>query len=103
MKKHIIILTFTIILCTISIIYNLKKIKPTSVTTKEITESFNYQYTIKDYKGRIAIFKYGKELPLEIYEIYTDTLPITDSMKIQEGINFRDEKELQKAIEDYIS
>ena len=60
MKKHIIILTFTIILCTISIIYNLKKIKPTSVTTKEVTESFNYQYTIKDYKGRIAIFKYGK-------------------------------------------
>lgn len=101
MKRHVIILTFTIILCTISIIYNLSKIKPTSATTKEITEATKYQYTIKDYKGRIAVFKYGKEIPLEIYEIYTDTLPLTDSTKIREGINIRDETELQKAIEDY--
>lgn len=101
MKRHVIILTFTIILCTISIIYNLSKFKSTSATTKEITEAINYRYTIKDYKGRVAVFKYGKEIPLEIYEIYTDTLPSTDSMKIREGIHISDETELQKAIEDY--
>ncbi len=101
MKKHILIISLITILCTISIIYNLNKIKATSATTKEITESYSYQYTVKDYKGRIAIFKYGKELPLEIFEIYTDSLPKTDSNKIYQGINITDEKELQKIIEDY--
>ena len=102
MKKHIIVITVIIILCTISIISSFLKIKPISATTKEITESSNYEYTIKDYKGRIAIFKYGKELPLEIFDIYTDSLPKTDSMRIEEGIDITDEKELQKIIEDYI-
>ncbi len=102
MKKHVILITVIIILCTISIIYSISKFNPSSATTKEITEVNHYKYTIKDYKGRIAIFKYGKDLPLEIFDIYTDSLPKTDSTKIQEGINISDEKELQKAIEDFI-
>ncbi len=103
MKKHFVIITLIVILCTISVLYNLNKIKTTVTATREITESYNYQYTIKDYKGRIAVFKYGKELPLEIYEIYTDSLPKSDSNKIHSGINITDEKELEKMIEDYIS
>lgn len=102
MKKHVILITIIIILCTISVLYNIFKIKQTSAATKEITETANYEYTVKDYKGRIAIFKYGKELPLEIFDIYTDSLPKTDSLRIQKGVNITDEKELQKTIEEYI-
>lgn len=101
MKKHVILITIIIILCTISVIYNIFKIKQTSVATKEITENANYEYTVKDYKGRIAIFKYGKELPLEIFDIYTESLPKIDSTRIKEGINIADENELQKIIEEY--
>lgn len=101
MKKHVILITIIIILCTISVLYNIFKIKQTSVATKEITENANYEYTVKDYKGRIAIFKYGKELPLEIFDIYTESLPKIDSIRIKEGINIADENELQKIIEEY--
>lgn len=102
MKKHVILITIIIILCTISIIFNVFKINQTSAATKQITEAVNYKYTIKDYKGRIAIFKYGKDFPLEIFDIYTDSLPKTDSLRIQKGVNITDEKELQKTIEEYI-
>lgn len=101
MKKIFIITTLVIILCAISVIYNLNKIKSTQVGAKEITENVNYEYTVKDYKGRIAVYKYGKSLPLEIFDIYTNSLPKTDSLKIHKGINIEDEKELQKVIEDY--
>ena len=101
MKKHVILITVIIILCTISVLYNIFKIKQTSAATKEITETANYEYTVKDYKGRIAIFKYGKELPLEIFDIYTESLPKIDSARIKEGINIADENELQKIIEEY--
>ena len=99
--KKIFIITVVIILCTFSVIYNLNKAKTKQVNTKDITDTCNYEYIIKDYKGRIAVYKYGKSLPIEIYDIYTDSLPETDSKKIQKGINITNEKELQKVIEDY--
>jgi hypothetical protein len=101
MKKKAILITLIFIFCTIFVIYNISKNKPNSIATKEITEAIHYKYTIKDYKGRIAIFKYGKEVPLEIFDIYTDSLPNEDSYKIQKGLNVIDEKELQRLIEDY--
>ena len=101
MKKNFIVTTFVIILCTISVIYNLNKIKSNQVNTKETIDTCNYKYIIKDYKGRIAVYQYGKNLPIEIFDIYTDSLPETDSMKIYNGINITNEKELQNVIEDY--
>ena len=101
MKNKFIITTLVIILCTLTVIYNLNKIKSRNATSRTITEASNYEYIIKDYKGRVAIYKYGKNLPLEIFDIYTDSLPEADSLKIYKGINITNEKELQKIIEDY--
>lgn len=60
-------------------------------------------YTLRDYNGRIALFKYGENSPYQVYDIQVDSLPEKDVKTIKNGINISSEKELEQLINDYTS
>lgn len=60
-------------------------------------------YTLSDYKGRIALYKQGYAMPVEIYDIYVDSLPEEEQKKVETGINADTDAEILKIIEAYTS
>lgn len=60
------------------------------------------QYTIKEYKDKIAVFKFGSDTPDRIIEdIYVRDLPTYDRDLLKNGINAADDAELNQILEDY--
>lgn len=60
-------------------------------------------YTIKEYEGKIAVFKNSDKKPYTVYEAYTSLLPEQDRQRLQNGIKVDNTTDLQKIIEDYTS
>lgn len=63
----------------------------------------NDYYTIAEYQGKIAVFKNGENVPMDIYNVYVSTLPQHDKTLLEQGIKIETPEELQKIIEDYTS
>lgn len=103
MKKHIIIITSIIVLSTIM---NVSAINSSARLTKTqsvtVSESEVLRYVLKDYCGQIALFSEDKEKPIEVYAIYTSSLPTKDAAVIKTGILVT-ESELQEILEEYTS
>lgn len=66
-------------------------------------EATQILYILKDYHGRLALYKYGENAPYEVFDIQVKSLPETDVKKLKNGINISDEKELEQLINDYTS
>ena len=62
-----------------------------------------YLYMVSEYKGKVAVYKYGSKTPLEIYDTYTDSLPESDREYLKQGIEVKSEDELEDLIEDLTS
>lgn len=60
-------------------------------------------YTIKEYDGKIAVYKNGENIPMEVYESYVSLLPEADRQRLQNGITVDNTRDLQEIIEDYTS
>ena len=60
-------------------------------------------YTLSEYKGRIALYKQGYAMPVEIYEVYTSSLPQEEQQKVKDGIDAYTDSEILKIIEAYTS
>ncbi len=101
MKKIIIPIIALVSLATLTISNNFNK-KPENINNTAETTSV-YFYTLRDYKGRIALFVNDNEAPKETFEVFTDTLPEEDASKLKKGIIVKSEAELQKILEEYIS
>ncbi len=76
-----------------------EKDAPTAITT----EPPQAQYTFSQYQGRLALYERGFSMPVEIYDVYLDSLPKEDRDLITAGINAETDAEIQKIIEDYTS
>ena len=102
MKKNIQTFLLFIIfsLCSISLFLVLKETEKEKTAGSEIT-TVGFEYTIKEYKGKIAVFNYGEDLPIEILDCPLRSLPETEADKIRMGINIENEINLQKIIEAY--
>ncbi len=61
------------------------------------------KYTFSVYQGKLALFEQGYAMPVEIYDVYLDTLPPEEQVKIENGIFAESDAEIQKIIEDYTS
>lgn len=59
------------------------------------------KYTLRDYGGRIAVFRYGEDEPDEVFDIFTSSLPDGEIERLQTGITVEGEEALQRLIEDY--
>ena len=68
-----------------------------------VSEKTIQKYILKDYKGRIAVFYDGSDIPNEIFEIYTRTLPAEDAKKLITGIEIDGVDELTDILSDYTS
>ncbi|HJA25721.1 MAG TPA: hypothetical protein H9795_06645 [Candidatus Fournierella merdigallinarum] len=56
---------------------------------------------LKDYGGRLAVFRPGESEPLEVYEVYTHLLPEGDVAALQAGIPVDSEERLDRLLEDF--
>ncbi len=63
------------------------------------TNTTGYLYTVKSYEGKIAVFDFGTNTPLEILECPLSSLPTEETEMLKIGINVATESELQQLIE----
>ena len=68
-----------------------------------INEISGMEYVLKDYDGRLAVFKTGQEEPELVFDVFVSTLPEYDQTALQSGVAAKDLEELNRLIEDYIS
>ncbi len=55
------------------------------------------------WKGYVALFDKGKEEPRQIFPCPVSSLPEADQQKLEEKIIIRNQRDLQQALEDYLS
>lgn len=58
-------------------------------------------YLLKEYNGKIGVFRIGNAEPFRILETYVATLPVLDQSELKNGIYLHSEAELKSVIEDY--
>lgn len=101
MKKHIVIISTIIAMSLITTTYALKSSTDTKSGENQLTRT--PLYTVSEFNGRLAVFEYNSEIPVEIYDIYINTLPDLDYKKIQEGITVYSSESLNIIINEYTS
>lgn len=60
-------------------------------------------YILKNYKGKIAVFKSGSKTPTEITDTEISKLPKEDQISLANGIKVKDKLELNRLLEDFCS
>ena len=82
----------------------LKSPKKKSSFTESEETTVAALYTITDYNGKIALFKRGYSMPVEIFDVNTNSpLPQSDRELIIVGVTAYSDEEAQKLVEDYTS
>lgn len=66
-------------------------------------EQTAYQYYLREYQGKLAVYLPGKDQPEKVFDVYLTTLPAYDRGQLQMGVPVRDYEHLVQLIEDYIS
>ncbi len=61
------------------------------------------RYILKDYNGKLALFRNNETLPIKVFTVFTENLPDDDSNEMLAGISVFGEQELQQLLEDYLS
>ena len=103
--NHYILITIISILSLTSVISNSIKLisyKPRAIIQEITTEELT-RYTIKEYNGRIALYKDDNPKPINVYDIFVSSLPETDITTIRSGITVYSEIEAQHIIDEYTS
>ena len=59
------------------------------------------KYIMRDYNGRIAVFACGEDEPLEVFDIFTSSLPKSEAERVYKGITVEGGEALQRLIEDF--
>lgn len=62
-----------------------------------------YQYILKEFNGKLGVFKKNQEQPEIIFDVIIDNLPDVDIAQLKEGLKIQNEQELNDRIEDFIS
>lgn len=81
----------------------LKSPKKKSSFTESEETTVAALYTITDYNGKIALFKRGYSMLVEIFDVNTNSLPQSDRELIIVGVTAYSDEEAQKLVEDYTS
>ncbi len=102
--KHAKILIFSFVcIFSLAILYvNLNHNIENENIRNRISVTENY-YTVRDFNGKVAVFKNDETTPTTVFEAYTSLLPEKDRQRLQNGIRVENKEELQKIIEDFTS
>lgn len=65
--------------------------------------TIEYQYILKEYDGKIAVFYPHKEEPSRVLNIYTQNLPEDDIKRLKNGIDVTNLEQLEQYIADFDS
>ena len=60
-------------------------------------------YVLKEYQGKVSVYKYNHEEPYAVTDIVVDTLPPYDQETLIKGINVYSEEQLTRLLEDFDS
>ncbi len=74
-----------------------------SYAKKPSSSQQQLEYVLKEYYGRIAVFRTGETNPSAVYDVYTSTLPDMDRDALAQGIMVVSREELDRLIEDFTS
>ncbi len=55
------------------------------------------------YKGYVALWEDGSDGPRQIFPYQVSSLPAADQLALEKGIRVRDQEELTRLIEDFLS
>lgn len=103
--------TVVIIICTAaaflitgaaSAVVNNKPVKNPTTTSSASSVMQNY-YIVREYNGKLAVFKNSDKYPTTIYDVFVFTFPEADKELLKKGIKVTSEHDLRKLIEDYTS
>lgn len=72
-------------------------------TTTAAQQEIQPQYTFSQYQGKLALYQRGFAMPVEIFDVYLDSLPDEERSLVTAGICAETDAEIQKIIEDYTS
>lgn len=61
------------------------------------------KYCVKEYKGNIAVFESGSDMPFKTTSVSVSELPPEDRKLLEKGIIVSGEKDLNIIMEDYCS
>ncbi len=70
---------------------------------RDDSDIFPDYFTVKEYEGKIAVYKNDEESPYIVYDAYVSLLPQQDVERLKEGIVTDNQTYLQSIIEDYTS
>ena len=60
-------------------------------------------YILREYQGRLGVFKPGSETPEQVVDLLIELLPAFDRAELRTGVPVADDAELSRALEDYTS
>lgn len=63
----------------------------------------DFEYVLKDFNGKVAVFRKDENVPEFIFDVYINNLPSNDQKQLSTGIFAKDDIELQQLIEDFSS
>ena len=106
MKKYFMLLiSVSVLIATVVVPFQLLSVaKDESVPASaeaEYPENIETEYiTVKEYNGKIGLFKSGEETPYDVIEVYTFTLPDYDKTILKTGFEIEREN-IESVIQDY--
>ncbi len=60
-------------------------------------------FTLSAQNGRLVVYKEGEDEPFLVTDTYVSSLPKSDRINLENGVEVKGERELKRAIEDYCS
>ena len=69
----------------------------------EVIENPEYEYVLKEFNGKLAVFQWGEREPAMIFDVPIDSLPEIDANQLKQGLKIKDDQELNDRIEDFVS
>ena len=76
--------------------------KASAPSVQSETEGEN-KYILGIQNGRLVVFKNGADEPFLVTDTFVSSLPKTDRINLENGVEVEGERELKRAIEDYCS
>ena len=99
-RKSLIFIVLVTVLISVSFLLFFGFLKNSRDTVAKATE---YSYIIKEYDGKIGVYKAEEKNPFQVIDIPVYLLPPYDKTELQSGIPVENEEKLQQILEDYTS
>ena len=79
--------------------------QPASPDTNFVQDTTPAQsvYWIREYQGKLAVYRGNAAAPYQIHDVYVSTLPEYDQELLREGVPAYSQAQLDRLLEDYTS